>query len=108
MAQEKNKRSDKLAYGIIFLIIGILYLISKLQIINHFDRFFDIGVVLLIAGVVFLFKGASKTLGLVLLIAGIVLKSDLFFGWMHHYSNLIVPIALVAVGVFMIFSAKKK
>ena len=108
MAQRKNKGSDKLAYGITFFVIGILYLISKLRIIDHFDRFFDVGIILLIAGVIFLLKGASKTLGLVFVVAGLFLKSDLFFDWMRHYSNFIVPVALIIVGMFMIFSAKKK
>jgi len=108
MAQRKNKGSDKLAYGITFLVVGILYLINKLRIINHFDRFFDVGIILLIAGIIFLLKGANKTLGLVFTIAGLFLKSDLLFDWRHHYSNLIVPVILIIVGVFMIFSAKKK
>lgn len=111
MTNMKNKGSDKLAYGISFLIVGLLYLLSKINILEkipYASEFLTVGGILLIAGIVFLVKGASKTMGLVFLVVGLFLKSDLFFDWMHQYTNLIVPVALIVVGVFMIFTSKKK
>lgn len=110
MTRKLNKGSDRLSYGISFLIIGILFLLSKLGILQdipYATEFLTVGGILIIGGIVFLLKGVSKTLGLIFLIVGLFLKSDLFFDWMHQHSNLIVPVALIIVGIFMMISSKK-
>jgi hypothetical protein len=38
---------------------------------------------------------------------GVLLNADTFFGWMHSYSNLIVPGLLIAAGIAMVLSSKK-
>lgn len=110
MTRKLNKGSDRLSYGISFFIIGLLFLLSKLDILQNIpyaSEFLSVGGILIIGGIVFLLKGASKTLGFIFLIVGLFLKSDLFFDWMHQHSNLIVPASLIIVGIFMIFSSKK-
>lgn len=110
MTRRKNKGNDRLSYGVSFLIIGLLFLLSKLGILENIpyaNEFLSVGGILLITGIVFLIKGVSKMLGLIFLIVGLFLKSDLFFDWMHLHSNLIVPASLILVGLFMIFSEKK-
>lgn len=101
---------NRLPYGILILIIGIIYLLSKTGIlaqIPHADRLMNIGTFFLIAGVIFLFTKAEKTMGIVFTGIGIVMNFDFFFGWMQNYSSLIVPIILVAIGLFMIITSKK-
>lgn len=106
----KSKSNDRLSYGISILIFGILFLLDKIGIlakIPYSEKFISIGSFLLIGGIVFLATQPKKILGWIFLIVGILLNADLFFGWMANYSNLIVPIALIAVGIAMVITSKK-
>lgn len=106
-----TKSSDSLSYGITILIFGILILLDKIGILPtlpYIGNLISIGFFFLIAGIVFLLTQPKKVLGWVFLGIGILLNSDLFFGWMHNYSKLIVPIGLVIVGIILVFTARKK
>ncbi|NDV96510.1 hypothetical protein D0T84_16540 [Dysgonomonas sp. 521] len=106
-----NKSNDRLSYGITILIFGILFLLDKLGMlakIPYGDKMIGVGPFLLIAGIVFLLTQPKKILGWVFLGVGVLLNADTFFGWMHSYSNLIVPGLLIIAGVAMVLSAKKK
>lgn len=110
MTTKTKKGSDRLAYGITLFIVGVIYLLSKLNILEkipYANELLSVGGIMLIAGIVFLLKGANKTLGFIFTIVGLFLKADLFFDSMRNYSNLLVPVALIIVGAFMIFSSKK-
>jgi hypothetical protein len=106
-----SKSSDRLSYGITILIFGVLFLLDKLAVlakIPYGNRLIGVGPFLLIAGIVFLLTQPKKVLGWLFLGIGILLNADTFFGWMHSYSNLIVPGLLIAAGIVMILSAGKK
>jgi len=106
-----NKSNDRLSYGITILIFGILFLLDKLGTLSKIpygDMLIGVGSFLLIAGIVFLLTQPKKVLGWVFLGIGVLLNADTFFGWMHSYSNLIVPGLLIVVGVAMVVSTKKK
>jgi hypothetical protein len=106
-----GKSNDRLSYGITILIFGILFLLDKLGVlvkIPYGDRLISVGSFLLIAGIVFLLNQPKKLLGWVFLGIGILLKADTFFGWMHSYSNLIVPGLLIVAGIVMALSSKMK
>lgn len=101
---------NRLPYGLIILLIGLVYLLSKTGILVHIpyaERLMNVGTFFLIAGIIFLFTKAEKTMGLIFTGIGIAMNFDLLFGWVHNLSSLIVPIALVVVGLFMVLTAKK-
>lgn len=105
-----SKSNDRLSYGITILVFGILFMFDKLNVLSKIpygDRLISIGSFLLIAGVVFLLTQPKKVLGWIFLGVGVLLNADTFFGWMHSYSNLIVPALLIVAGLAMILSGKK-
>lgn len=106
-----NRQSDRLAWGISLLIIGILYLIDKTGIIAnvpYVNLLTNGGTYFLVAGIVFLIYKKEKAFGIILTAIGLVIHSDLFFGWMKNYSNLIVPFALIVAGLLLIIFGKKR
>ncbi|PXV60955.1 hypothetical protein CLV62_12843 [Dysgonomonas alginatilytica] len=101
---------NRLPYGLLILIIGIIYLLSKTGILSNIpyaDKLMNIGTFFIIAGVIFLFTKAEKTMGIVFTAIGVIMNFDFFFGWIHNYSSLIVPVILVIIGLFMVITAKK-
>ena len=101
---------NRFPYGLLILIIGIIYLLSKAGILAHIpyaDRLMNIGTFFLIAGIIFLFTKAEKTMGIIFTAIGIIMNFDFFFGWIHNFSSLIIPVILIAVGLFMVITSKK-
>lgn len=110
MSTTKSKSNDRLSYGVSILIFGILFLLDKIGILSKIpynEHFISIGSFLLIGGIVFLATQPKKILGWIFLIIGILLNADLFFGWVANYSNLVVPIALIIVGIAMVLTSRK-
>lgn len=102
--------SNRLPYGLLILIVGIIYLLNKTGMLAHIpyaDKLMNIGTFFLIAGVIFLFTKAEKTMGIIFTAIGLIMNFDFFFGWIHNFSSLIVPIILVAIGLFMVITSKK-
>lgn len=109
-SSSKSKSNDRLSYGISILIFGVLFLLDKVGLlakVPYGDHFISIGSFLLIGGIVFLITQPKKILGWLFLGVGILLNADIFFGWMASYSNLIVPLGLIIVGVAMVITSKK-
>ncbi len=106
-----NRQSDKMAWGVTLLVFGALILLEKLGITQMlpFAKFFQsAGTYFLAAGIVFLIYKREKTMGLVLSIIGVAIHSDIFFGWMHTYRNLFVPIALLVIGLILVLSNRSR
>ena len=106
-----SRQSDKMAWGVTFLVFGILILLEKLgvtQALPFADFLRSPGTFFIAAGVIFLMYKKEKTLGLIFTIIGLVINSDLFFGWMQTYRKLTLPLALLAVGLILILSNRKK
>lgn len=106
-----SKSNDRLSYGITILIFGVLFLLDKLHLLDkvpYGDKVVSVGIFFLIAGIVFLITQPKKVLGWVFLGIGVLLNADTFFGWMSSYSNLIVPLGLIAAGIAMVLTSKKK
>lgn len=107
----KDSNNDKLSYGLVLLIFGVLFLFDKLGILAHIPinyNFLSISAFFLIAGIIFMFTQPKRTLSWVFLVIGIFLNFNIFFGWLNAYSKFYVPLALIIVGLFMVFSSKKK
>ncbi len=101
---------NRFPYGLLILIIGIIYLLSKTGILAHIpyaDKLMSIGTFFLIAGIIFLFTKAEKTMGIVFTAIGVIMNFDFFFGWIHNFSSLIIPVILIAIGLFMVITSKK-
>ncbi len=101
---------NRLPYGLLILIIGIIYLLSKAGILAHIphaDKLMNVGTFFLIAGIIFVFTKAEKTMGIVFTAIGVIMNFDFFFGWIQNVSSLIVPIILVGVGLAMVVTSKK-
>ena len=102
---------NRLAYGLTILVFGVLFLLDKVGVLSHIPygkEFISIGSLFLVAGIIFLLTKTEKKMGLVLAGVGIIINSDLFFGWMRNYSNLVVPVILIVVGMIMVLTSKKK
>lgn len=107
MAKVSNNR---LPFGLILLLVGVIYLLSKtgiLEKIPYMSRFMNIGTFFLIAGIIFLLTKTEKTIGIVFTAIGVIINFDFFFGWLQNYSSLIVPIALIGIGLVMVLTSKK-
>ena len=102
--------NDRLSYGLTILIFGLLYLLDKIGLlaeIPYGSRIISVGVFFLIAGIVFIATQPKKVLGWLFLAVGLFLNSDIFFGWISTYSKFLIPLALIIVGLVMIFTGKK-
>lgn len=102
--------SDKLSYGIIILIFGLLFLLQKIGLLAKipygeyaisFTSFF------IIAGTVFLVTQPKKILGWIFIGIAVLLNAGFFFGRISEYSYLLVPAGLIIAGVAMILSSRK-
>lgn len=107
MAKVSNNR---LPFGLILLLVGTIYLLNKtglLDKIPYIDRMMNVGTFFLIAGLIFLLTKTEKTVGIVFTAIGVIINFDFFFGWLQNYSTLIVPIALIGIGLAMVLTSKK-
>jgi len=104
------KKTNRLAYGLIILIIGIIYLLSKTGVLIHIpyaERLMNIGTFFLIAGIIFLITKAEKTMGIIFAVIGLIMNFDFFFGWIRNYSALIIPVGLIILGLGMVITSRK-
>lgn len=105
-----NSNSDRLSYGIILLIFGVLFLLDKIGVFNTLTfgkQLLSIGSFFLIAGIVFVITQTKKVLGWVFLVIGLLLNADFLFNWMSSYSRYIIPILLIVAGFFLITGKKR-
>lgn len=105
-----KKNNDRLPYGLTIMVFGLIFLLNKtgvLSLIPYGERLMSVGVLFVIAGIIFLCTKAEKKMGLILTAIGVLINADFFFGWMHSYSNLIVPILLIVIGLVMVVSSKR-
>lgn len=102
--------NNRLPYGLIILFVGIIYLLNKTGILDkvpYAHNLMNIGTFFIVAGIIFIFTKAEKTMGIVFSAIGLILNFDFFFGWLKDYSSLILPIGLIAVGLGMVLTSKK-
>ncbi|WP_165023386.1 LiaF transmembrane domain-containing protein [Dysgonomonas sp. ZJ279] len=105
-----SKINDRLSYGVTILVFGIIFLLDKIGILDKIPyggKLMSVGAFFLIAGIIFLITQPKKILGWVFTAVGVILNADLFFGRMDNYSIYIVPLALIIVGIIMVFTSSK-
>jgi len=105
-----KKNDNRLPYGLTIMTYGLIFLLSKVGILKHIpygDRLLSIGSFFLIAGIIFLCAKTEKKSGIILTAIGLIINADLFFGWIHQLSALIVPILLITLGLVMVVTSKR-
>ncbi|NDV77728.1 hypothetical protein [Dysgonomonas sp. 511] len=110
-SSSSGRSNDRLSYGLVILIFGVLFLLDKMDILDQIpyaNNLISIGAFFLIAGFVFLLTQPKRVMGWIFLGVGILLNANVFFSWMSSYSNLIVPAGLIIAGTAMILTSKKK
>ncbi len=97
---------NKLAWGLISLIIGILFLLKYLHMFSGTweNWIFDYRNLFILIGGVFAFVGKNKTLGIILMVVGIGLYLDDIILWTKNLSNILWPIILILTGVLLLVS----
>ena len=106
-----KKSNNSLTYGLIMLIYGVIFLLSKIRFLEkipHGQKLLSIGSFFLIVGLVFLFTKKEKTFGIVFTIIGVIINADFFFGWINNYSQFIVPAIMIIVGVVLVLVSQRK
>lgn len=97
------------AYGLIMIIFGLIVLLNRTGILNHVPYggyLITTGSFFMIAGIIMLLTKSEKTNGIMLTAIGVILNADIFFGWIHSYSMLIMPIVLLLLGIVLIIRSK--
>ncbi len=104
-----KKSDDRLSYGLILTVFGLIILMNKTGVLKHIpygSQLFSVGAFFLVAGIIFLLTKSEKTIGIVFTAIGVILNADFFFGWIYSFSNLIVPIILILLGIIMIIRSR--
>ena len=103
------QKDNRLAWGITFLVFGILFLINQLSILpeNISSLVFDFKNYPIIMGVIFLLAHKNKSIGLVLIIVGLLFRLSDIIRWTRHISDLIWPLLLILAGAILVFGKGK-
>ncbi|OJU53781.1 MAG: hypothetical protein BGN96_17115 [Bacteroidales bacterium 45-6] len=101
---------NKLAFGLILMIFGLIFLVDKTGLLDKIpngEAITNFRVLILIAGGIFLFAKREKTWGIILTGLGVILNADFFFGWFASLSAITVPVMLIILGVILVFRSQK-
>lgn len=105
-----NSRNDKLSFGIIILIFGLLYLFDKLGFLSQLPfkyDFISVNSGFFISGIVFVCTQPKRVLSWILLGVGLLLNANHLFSWIGEYSKFIIPIVAIIAGIALILSHRK-
>lgn len=107
MALQKDNR---LAWGILLLFFGIIFLIRQLNIVPEVvsNIIFDFKNYPLIIGIIFLAAHKNKNIGFVLIVVGLLFRLSDIIRWTQHISDFIWPLLLIVAGAVLIFGNKSK
>ncbi len=100
-----NKR-NKIAWGLVLLIIGVLFLLKELQIFPVYwnSWIFDYRNLFILIGAIFTLIGKNKKLGVILMFVGVGLYLNEIIVWTKDLSNMIWPILLILIGALLLVS----
>lgn len=108
---DKN-RSSRFIWGIVFVIIGGLWLLSNLELIRVEipDYFFSWQALLILIGLIMLISNHSKTPGIILILIGAYFLIPDIFPWIDHRQiwKLFLPFVLILIGLSLIFRRESK
>lgn len=104
-----NKNS-KLTWGVILLLVGIVFLLQQLHILTPTIKafIFDIRNILIALGIILIATSRRKTIGIVLCTVGGVLYLKDLIVWTQTLSNLLWPLLLMIAGIYLLLSSSNK
>ena len=104
---ESNKNLGRAAIGIVLILIGAAFVAKTLNIFPYqIEKYlFTWEMILIVLGVIFISTRENKTTGWILLIIGIIfwIPDVLHFRVPYSFRRLFWPMALIAVGLVIIF-----
>lgn len=106
-----NESMDKrLLLGALLILLGGIFLLDTLDVLQFsFTRIvFSWGFLLFIIGIFTLLNTEKKLLGGILSGAGILFLIPRVFPGVHFHSGIVLPIILIALGIYIIFNKRKR
>ncbi|OGU73787.1 MAG: hypothetical protein A2V93_02845 [Ignavibacteria bacterium RBG_16_34_14] len=106
-----NSGVDKrITFGIILIIIGGIFLLSTLDIINfHASRIiFSFPFILFIVGILIMINSNKKALGGIFAGVGLIWLLPRIFPEIDYGPGLIIPVLLICLGIYMILKHSQK
>ncbi len=100
----------RITFGIILIIIGGIFLLSTLDIIDFQASriIFSFPFILLVMGILIMVNSAKKVLGGILAGVGFIWLLPKIYPQIDYGPNLIVPVLLIALGIYMIIKHSQK
>lgn len=99
----QTKNNTRYTVGLIFIIIGALFLFDSLHIIDiNFSRFISFPLILFVIGIIILVNSQKKTFGVVLTLVGGFLLIGRIFPGLHINWSIIFPVIIIAFGIYII------
>ena len=104
--QDNNKRNydSRNVIGILLVVLGGLFLLDSMDLINfNIARvIFSFPAILIALGIVLIINTSRRLLGMFILLIGIFFMIPRIFPWVYYDSSIVVPILLIAFGIFII------
>jgi predicted membrane protein len=110
MSNNHNGIDKRLALGAILIFLGALFLLNSMDIF-HFSIahvIFSWPFVMFIIGIFILLNTSKKLFGGMLTGLGIIFLIPRVFPWIDYDAGIVLPIILIAFGIFIIFNKHKR
>ena len=104
MESERNKFNSRIFIGLLLILVGGLYLLNTLTIINVdiSDIIFSLPFFVFIVGLIVLMHSTNKTLGLLLVFLGGLFLVPRIFPAVHYSSDILFPVLIITFGVYIL------
>ncbi|VBB43402.1 conserved membrane hypothetical protein [uncultured Paludibacter sp.] len=102
-------KDNRMAWGVSLLVFGVLFLVNQLHVLpsdlSHF--IFDFKNYPIILGVIFLLFHRNKNIGVVLLVVGLLFRLQNIIHWTRNISEYAWPLLLITAGIILVFGVKR-
>ena len=104
MENGKNNFSSRIFIGLLLIIMGFLYLLSTMSIlqVDISDIIFSMPFFVFVIGTVVLINSRNKTFGLLLMFVGGLFLVPKIFPSVHYSSDILFPVLIIAFGVYIL------
>lgn len=110
MEETKNTIDKRLIVGIILIVLGGLFLLNSLNIIDFYlpRIIFSFPFMLFLAGVIILVNSTKKVFGGILTAVGFLFLLPKIFPAIQIEGHIVVPIILISLGIYIILKQRDK
>lgn len=107
---EKNGMDKRIVFGLILIIIGGIFLLSTLDIIDFQASriIFSFPFILFIIGILIMINSNNKVLGGIFTGVGLIWLLPRIFPQLDYGPSLIIPVLLICIGIFIILKHSQK